>query len=410
MNKLIFLILLFANQIFAQNIIEAVVFDKETNKGIRNVNIAIEGSKGGTISDSRGYFFLNVEKLPITLIISHVTFETREIEIKTKPDKLLEIAFTRKENQIPEVNIFANKKVIELTKNKVYDISDFDFLNNKLVLLAYDWKSKQNPWIIYMNTKGDTIASTAIGYEGSFYKDCTDTIHLIGEKISHQVYFNGKDFELIYPSTPKEFAKIMEPCITELKNKLFIQQYSFNSQILSYYCADMKDTSTVKFRVIADDIGINMLYGRERFHSMGAAPTEADLRFEEMCFYDPIYSPLVKINDTICILNFVDNKLEFYNDSLDELSIVDIEFHKKRAWKENVFVDEKTNKIYTIFIQSGISRLYEINKQTGKLGNSTEIPNFKWIEKIIINDGVIYFMYRKNSDLELMRLFKLPVN
>ena len=87
-----------------------------------------------------------------------------------------------------------------------------------------------------------------------------------------------------------------------------------------------------------------------------------------------------------------------------------IDFHKNRHWKEQVYVDEITSKIYTIFNKNGISRLYEINKQTGKLGKSTEIPNFKWISKIIIYDGVIYFMYRKNTTLELMRLFKLPIN
>ena len=410
MNRLIFILLLITNQLFAQEIIEGVVFDTETNKPIKNASILVSGTNLGTISDSRGYFFIKVKKLPQTIEISHVAYNTRIINYVAKQTKLKEIALTKKTNQIPVVSIIANKKVVELTKNKVYDISDFEITNNKLVLLAYDWNTKQNPWLIYMNMDGDTLASTAIGYEGSLYKDCTDTLHLIGEKKSHQIYFNGRDFELIHQCKPEEFIEIMKPCITEMQNKLYIQQYSFNSQVLSYYCADEKDTSTVKFRVIADQRGIEMLIDRDRFHSMGAAPTAADIRFEEMCFFVPIYSPLVKFNDTICILNFVDDKIEYYNDSLNSIAEVDIDFHKDRHWKEQVYVDEITNKIYTIFNKNGLSRLYEINKKTGKLGNSTEIPNFKWISKIIIYDDVIYFMYRKNTSLELMRLFKLPIN
>ncbi len=409
MNRLIIIILLLSSQLFAQKIIEGVVFDKNTNRPIKNVNILVSGTKHGTSSDSRGYFFIKLEKLPQTIEISHVAYQTRIIKYTGKETKLKEIALTKKQNQIPVVSIIANKKVIELTKNKVYDISDFEITNNKLILLAYDWNTKQNPWLIYMNIDGDTLASTAIGYEGNLYKDCTDTIHLIGEKISHQIYFNGKDFELIHACKPKEFIEIMQPCITELQNKLYIQQYSFHNQVLSYYCADEKDTSTVKFRVIADQMGMEMLIDRNRFNSMGAAPTEADIRFEEMCFFDPIYSPLIKFNDTICILNFVDDKIEFYNDSLNIIDEININFHKDKHWKEQVYVDEITSKIYTIFTKNGISRLYQINKQTGKLEHSTEIPNYKWINKIIIYDGVIYFMYRKNSTLELMRLFKLPI-
>ena len=409
MNRLIIIILLLSSQLFAQEVIEGVVFDKSTNRPIKNVNILVSGTKLGTSSDSRGYFFIKVEKLPQSIEISHVAYETRIIEYTGKETKLKEIGLTKKQNQIPVVSIIANKKVVELTKNKVYDISDFEITNNKLVLLAYDWNTKQNPWLIYMNMDGDTLASTAIGYEGSLYKDCTDTIHLIGEKTSHQLYFNGKDFELIHACKPEEFIEIMKPCITELKNKLYIQQYSFHNQVLSYYCADEKDTSTVKFRVIADQMGMELLIDRNRFNSMGAAPTEADIRFEEMCFFDPIYSPLVKFNDTICILNFIDDRIEFYNDNLEDFTETHIDFHKDRHWKEQVYVDEITSKIYTIFTRNGISRLYEINKKTGKLEHSTEIPNYKWISKIIVYDGVIYFMYRKNSSLELMRLFKLPV-
>ena len=406
----ILLLTLISSSLFSQEIIRGVIFDKESNKPIRNVNIVIKGTSKGTSTDSRGFFFIKPDKFPLTITVSHVAYNSRDFEIKTPSNEIKEFALIKKENQIDEVSVFANKKVVELTKNKVYDISDFEITDNKIILLAYDWNTEVNPWLIYMTTNGDTIASTPIGYEGSLYKDCTDTIHLIDEKKSHQIYFNGNDFELIHKCKAEEFIELMKPCITELNNKLFIEQYSFNSQVLSYYCADMQDTSTEKFRVIADDAGMRMLIDNERFHSMGAAPTEADIRFEQMCFFDPIYSPLIKFNDTICILNFVEDKIELYNNNLQVIDEVTIDFHKTRTWKESVFVDEKTSRIYTLFKRNGISKLYEINKQTGKLGSYTEIPNFKWISKIIIYDRIIYFMYRKNSSMELMRLFKLPVD
>jgi len=411
MNKkliYILLILISLTSYAQQNkYISGVIFDKKNEHPIKNVNIRVLNSKDGTSTDTRGVFYLKPEKLPVKIALSHVAYNDTVIEIKEYSNDIIEIALTKSKNIINEVSVFANKKVIELTKKKFFDLNDFEFMGDSLILLAYDWQEKQNPWLILMNNDGDTLAKTAINIDGKFYKDCLGNIHLLSDDKAYQIYFNGKEFELLYPVKTKQFMELIKPCIQSLNNKLYIQQYSYKNQILSYYCSDIKDTTSKEMRVIADWVGARNVYDMQTGHYSVKLATDADVRFEEMCFFDPIYAPMIKANDTICILNFVDNKIEFYDKTNAIINELEIDFHKKQHWKELVFVDDITGKIYSVFKKRGNTTLKEIDKKTGKLISSTDIPKFRFIEKIIVHNSTIYFMYRKNRSMELMRLFRL---
>jgi len=411
-KKLIYIILILIGLTsYAQEYkyISGVVFDKENEHPVKNVNIIILNSKLGASTDTRGVFYIKVEKLPVKIAISHVAYNDTVVEIKKYNTELIEIALIKSKNIINEVSVFANKKVIELTKKKFFDLNDFEFMGDSLVLLAYDWQEKQNPWLILMNNNGDTLAKTAVNIDGKFYKDCLGNIHLLSDVKAYQINFNGKEFELLFPVKTKQFVELMKPCVQSLNNKLYIQQYSYKNQILSYYCSDVKDSTSKEMRVIADWVGARNVYDMQTGHYSVKLATDADIRFEEMCFFDPIYAPMVKVNDTICILNFIENKIEFFNIENRLINEVAIEFHKKQHWKEQVFVDNITGKIYSVFKKRGNTTLKEIDKKTGKLISSIDIPKFRFIEKIIVHNGTIYFMYRKNTSMELMRLFKLDL-
>ena len=163
-------------------------------------------------------------------------------------------------------------------------------------------------------------------------------------------------------------------------------------------------------RVIADHAGLKMLVSRNRFFAMGAnPPTDADLRFEEMCFSGPVFAPLCRLDDEILIFNFVDSKLEFYSpEGIHEKDIL-INFHKSSHWKEEIISDERCKKVYTLFVRDGISSLREINLENGKLMQTIKIPKFKFIEKIKINDNKLYFLYRKTASDELKAIYVMSL-
>jgi len=73
------------------------------------------------------------------------------------------------------------------------------------------------------------------------------------------------------------------------------------------------------------------------------------------------------------------------------------------------YADEITGKAYSLFKINGISKLCEISLETGEIINENIIPNFKYIENIKVRNGFVYFLYRINSPLELMKLYKMEI-
>jgi hypothetical protein len=262
-----------------------------------------------------------------------------------------------------------------------------------------------------MTPSGDTLARTCINQEGSLYRDCMDNMHIIGKDSAWQIFIDESNkFTLLYPMDADTFISILGPCITSLGEKLFLRQYSWNNQVLSYVVADTISKQYSEVRVIADDRALRMLGDRGTFYSMGAvAPTEADLRFEEMCFFSPIYAPLVKLGDRVAIFNFVDGNIEYYNNEGKSLKDVPFTFHMSPNWKKEVICDEITGKIYACYRKNGITTLRVIDPETGTEGREIQVPKFKYIEKMKARNGYLYFLYRLNSPLELMKLYKMDL-
>ncbi len=88
-------------QCFAQQ--EGTVFGKMIDADqhpIINVNIKILGNPGGTNTNTEGFFQLNVPSgNKITLLISHISYETDSLEIQLKPGERKEISKTLKKSR-----------------------------------------------------------------------------------------------------------------------------------------------------------------------------------------------------------------------------------------------------------------------------------------------------------------------
>jgi outer membrane receptor protein involved in Fe transport len=60
------------------------VKSKNSNEPVPKVSIAVKGSSIGTVTDEDGRFELILSSLPVTLVVSSVGFQTREIEVLSK--------------------------------------------------------------------------------------------------------------------------------------------------------------------------------------------------------------------------------------------------------------------------------------------------------------------------------------
>src|SRR5215510_10531274 len=67
---------------FAQNVtLTGSIKNNSTKETLPAVSVLIKGTNQGTFTDAKGNFRLTVPKLPVTLVVSSVGFEDKEISV-----------------------------------------------------------------------------------------------------------------------------------------------------------------------------------------------------------------------------------------------------------------------------------------------------------------------------------------
>jgi hypothetical protein len=412
MNKflLILICIIATSSIFAQNkiLVRGKVFDSETGKPVSEVHVFVKGSTEGTITDASGNYSVYIEKKKDTLVYSHIQYEVFDSAYYVSTinaDVLLD----------PKISILAEaviKPIMNISKGMMFDVTDYFFIGDNILYsgYCYHYKKNRNPWLLLKTSKGDTIFSECVGKEGTFFKDCFDNIHYITEKTAYQLVIENDSIWFEYPTRVDEFMEAMENCHMEVNNKVIVSQYYNSNQVLIYYLIDKETIETEIFRTVADEAKLNMFIYRGLFFSMGPPPSEADLRFEELIMYKPVFAPIIKAREKIFIINYAESIIESYDTCFQSLNKVPIYFHNVRFCKDEIVVDNVTGKVYAVFRNRGKTSVKEIDIDKGEIGQEIDIPDFYWIDNIKINNGKLYFLYREKYSTKLRSLYRMNLD
>lgn len=410
-TALLFIIIFSGLPAYSQSVgisISGNVKDAENGKELMNVNIVVKGTKTGTITDKSGHFSLKLYKVPFTLDFSMVGYKKHTLTINDYSDQHLDIRLEPKVTDLSPVDIYGDK-VVNIIKDKRLYVADYEFYDDNILLLAYKNKKITKPFLIYMTFEGDTICSRMLKKAEELYTDGLDYTHIVTRTECHQIEIDSNGIEFYYPTPKEEFFVSFASLDDATDEIVYFHQYYKRNQVLAYFDFDRVDSVYNEFRVISDEQGITMLFDNDRW-GLFAPRNEHDLRFEEMCFADPIFAPLFVLNDSIYIINFVESQIEHYNSDGKEIEIIPIEFNNYKYIKEQIFIDEVSNKVYALFKKSASTTLKEIDLKTGKLTTSIQIPNYAFIENIKIRDDVVYFLYKERINEEYKQLYKLALS
>lgn len=120
-NKILYLFLLITSSISAQLTIQGKIVD-EFNNPLPFVNVILQKTTHGTITDDDGKFFLKTKKYRGTLEISFIGFESHIIKVNKKT-KYLNIVLKEESNQLEEVVVVTKpKKRLKKEENPAYKI------------------------------------------------------------------------------------------------------------------------------------------------------------------------------------------------------------------------------------------------------------------------------------------------
>ncbi|MEP4532004.1 MAG: TonB-dependent receptor [Cyclobacteriaceae bacterium] len=142
----------------AQTTISGTVTDIETGEPLIGVNVLVQGTVLGTITDYEGNFNLNVASdPPLTLTISSVGYERQELEISNKAITNLSVKMTESFMLGQEVVVSASRVEESILQSPVSI--------EKMDILAVQNTSSDNYYKAIANLKGVDVASSSINFQ-----------------------------------------------------------------------------------------------------------------------------------------------------------------------------------------------------------------------------------------------------
>mgnify|MGYP003335106315 FL=1 len=116
LNKyyLAFMAVILFGSVYSQTQISGSVGDSETMSGIPGVNVVIDGTNIGTVTDFDGNFSLNTSQdLPLTIVISYVGYSAERVEV-TSANQDISVMLSAGQN-LEEVIISASRRAQKVT-------------------------------------------------------------------------------------------------------------------------------------------------------------------------------------------------------------------------------------------------------------------------------------------------------
>ena len=123
---LLLFILLFIHQKLFSQTISGEVKDEQTGNALIGATIAEKGTTNGTSSDENGKFSLTVKQLPVTLTVSYIGYNSKEVIVKSESDKI-NIKLTSNEVLLHAVQI-TGSRLSEKVKQSPLTVESMDQL------------------------------------------------------------------------------------------------------------------------------------------------------------------------------------------------------------------------------------------------------------------------------------------
>jgi len=413
---------------------EGRIVDTISSSGIENANISILESGRGTISNKYGHFSIENIKLPITLKISCIGYETKTYKIKPKDLNKKNIIKLFPKTFLLDDFTISDKRVDYIYKDRAYSILDFEIINDALILLTY--KSNFNDCkLVTLNFEGDTLITLNLKNKAKgLYKDIFGNLHLISDNDNiHQLIFTKDSIKLDKPVSFKLLKKNLETYQFKLNEKYFFQDISSLGDKIKYGYIDENQNENI-FYSISDNDRVWRFYDelvfngviKQRVHPSKIRGKVAKYyhtisNFEKNFMNKEIQGDIFNVGDVIYVLDETYNLLyefnnncelinqtriyfEHFDDSLNDKS--DIKNYLNWKWHGDIIIDNCLNQVYFVYKNSSAKKL--INKlelSTRKIYVGTELKH-SFIKKVLIYNNQAYYLYKPFGINETWALYK----
>ncbi|PWU01987.1 MAG: TonB-dependent receptor [Bacteroidetes bacterium] len=153
---LLIVAILFPGVIFSQTVIKGIVRHGITKEPVPAVSVTVKGKSDGDFTDDKGKFHFTVNySLPVTLVISSIGFETKEIEVSSSTTPI-EISFTPAISVGQEVVVSASRSA----QRKLTSPVTIEQISNKDIIQS----PQMNYYDMVQGLKGVDVTVSSIGF------------------------------------------------------------------------------------------------------------------------------------------------------------------------------------------------------------------------------------------------------
>lgn len=376
------------------------VFDSLTMKPLANVEIMCENSTK-LFTDVNGYFSFYSLSPVCNAELHCISYDTVTVELNcSAPATIFLYHISYKLNA---VDISANLPR-DLLSGKSYQVMDYEFLGDKIILMVYERQSIFLPKLLLIDREGDTLSDMDVHKPVRLDRDYDGKVYYVSKLTSYEISADSDQIRLINPVNTEDFENLKSSIVDHNGYYYYLRQYLFNNLMLNYYNYDEVNDSLFCFRTITD---MDMI--RRNRWGVYFDGKEEDIRFQQLIMNRPVNAPLLKLGDTMMVFNFIESKIEKYNLKSDILEQIGIDFHQNRNFSGQLYVDPVRLKVYTLFMSNGIARIKEISTTSGDVLKTADVPRFVFIENIKIHDGILYFLYKSKDLSEYKKLYAMKI-
>ena len=308
--------------------------------------------------------------------------------------------------QLPDIEVSAKMDIQAITTDEE-SILDFILWEDYILYIRYIGSKKD---LVLANLEGKRLFSRSLDLRGieKLHRSCLGNPHLITDAQGIELHIDQDTFLLGHVYPRQYYDLYLEPCVAGLQDEIILK-YTKDLGLRTTFIKARKDAtnSEVIFR-IQDDDKLRSYY--EKYNLLHAADNntiallevahadfkraqriEFEREFYRKIFLKGIDIPLVKMQDSLAILNFIHGELIFTDYSGEWSSSLPIDFHLNKKWDKKVILDEGQQRLFTTF-REGVGRfIVEIDLHTGKCKAPIHLES-KLVKKIAIHNGQMYLL------------------
>lgn len=331
---------------------------------------------------------------------------------------------------MPLKNITLNEVVVKapgipdtVFMSKRLSVADFEVQKDgRLVLLTYPKQLKKGSELLLYDGVEVVNAFSVPGTAEELVRDYRGNAHVV---CSDNVYGVHVDRNTVGISTLDRayYMKYLAPVLDTNKTKLFFSNFSKDYPAFNYFTYDQLDSTYSKIIHIEDELMMELYRAEYKWVDVRTKlwaknkelETGVDAEvwvganyFTQSIYYKELYAPLFYKNDTVFVFDYYKDKLFRFDSKglpIDSIAIYHHYQPKATGWKKELIQDRQTGEIYAVYDRAGYTYLGLVNTNTGEITEKVRLE-FRYIDKISVNDNFVYYIYRPFESTQKKFLYK----